>query len=320
MMDWTDKHCRFFHRQISAKAHLYTEMITAEAIIHGDQGHLLTHDSSENPLSLQLGGADPEKLYQATTIATAYNYDAFDLNIGCPSDRVQNARFGACLMLEPGLVADCLQAMQEAAPGKITVKCRIGVDEMDDDEQFNAFIAMVKSTGVTTVAVHARKAWLQGLSPKQNREIPPLNYPRVYRLKELHPDMSIIINGGIETLEEAEDHLSKVDGVMFGRAAYHTPYLLQGVDQKFYGSTKPPKTRHEIAEAMIPYIERHVKNGGRLHQITRHMLGLFHGQPGARLYRRILSTEAMRPNANVETFQAALNAIENKVLETETNL
>ena len=318
MMDWTDKHCRFFHRQISAKAHLYTEMITAEAIIHGEQDHLLRHDPTENPLSLQLGGSNPEKLHRATTIAQAYNYEAYDLNLGCPSDRVQNARFGACLMQEPKLVVECLQAMQEAAPGKITVKCRIGVDEMDDDEHFNTFIDKVKSSGVRTVAVHARKAWLQGLSPKQNREVPPLNYPRVYRLKERNPDMTIIINGGIESLEEAENHLTKVDGAMFGRAAYHTPYILHDVDQKFYGSQTPIRTRHEIANAMIPYMEQHIQNGGRLHQITRHMLGLFHDQPGARTYRRILSTEAMQPNIGIEVFQSAVNAIEYKAFEEAT--
>lgn len=319
MMDWTDRHCRYFHRQITKEALLYTEMVTAEAIVHGDQERLLSFDRQEHPLTLQLGGSDPETLHRAVTIAKAYNYDAYDLNLGCPSDRVQNARFGACLMQEPDLVAACLTAMQEAAKGQVTVKCRIGVDDMDDDAEFSAFIDRVKSTGVTTIAVHARKAWLQGLSPKENREVPALNYQRVYEVKQANPNLTLFINGGIETIKAAQDHLTQVDGVMIGRKAYQTPYILHEVDPTFYGCQAPTNSHQDIAEAMIPYIEKHVNKGGRLHQITRHMLGLYHGVPGARTYRRILSTEAMRSDAGVETFQAALKAIESEALVSESH-
>lgn len=309
MMEWTDRHCRYFHRKITSHARLYTEMVTADAIIHGDQDRLLAFSDAEQPLALQLGGSDPEKLYRASQIANDYGYSEQNLNVGCPSDRVQNGRFGACLMMEPEQVRDCMAALSEAANCEVTVKCRIGVDDMDDDEGLYNFIAIVKSAGVSTFIVHARKAWLQGLSPKQNREVPPLNYERVYRLKQEYPDLNIIINGGIETLAQAKIHLGQLDGVMVGRVAYQTPYLLAGVDQQIFGSEKTVKSRDEIASSMMPYIEQQLKLGTKLHQITRHMLGLYHGEYGARSFRRILSTHANKPGAGLEVYTEALNSL-----------
>lgn len=317
MMEWTDRHCRFFHRQLTSHARLYTEMVTADAIIHGDRNQLLAYNECEHPVALQLGGSDPEKLKQATIIAADYNYDEYNLNIGCPSDRVQSGRFGACLMQEPELVHDCVSAMQEATQKPVTVKCRIGVDDMDDDAGLEHFINIVRTAGTNTFIIHARKAWLKGLSPKQNREVPPLNYQRVYRLKQQFPELTIIINGGIETLSQTKQHLSHVDGVMMGRAAYQTPYILAELDQHIYEKSAGVKTRREIINAMIPYIEERLKEGTRLHQITRHMLGLFHGQPGARTYRRILSTKANQHGAGVDVLLEAVQASENAIRFSE---
>lgn len=309
MMEWTDRHCRYFHRQFTQKSLLYSEMITADAILHGDREHLLAYNVEEHPLSLQLGGSDPEKLQAAVKIANDYGYDEYNLNVGCPSNRVQNGRFGACLMQEPELVRACLEAMQSATNTKVTIKCRIGIDDMDDDTGLSHFVNTVKASGVQTFIIHARKAWLKGLSPKQNRQVPPLNYERVYQLKKQNPDLNIILNGGVETIEQTKHHLTKVDGVMMGRAAYHTPYVLSTIDQALFGASVDIKTRWQIAEQMLPYIEAELANGTRLHQITRHMLGLFHGEPGARTYRRILSSEGNRQNAGVEVFKSALTAM-----------
>lgn len=309
MMEWTDRHCRYFHRQFTQKSLLYSEMITADAILHGDKDHLLAYNVEEHPLSLQLGGSDPEKLQAAVKIANDYGYDEYNLNVGCPSNRVQNGRFGACLMQEPELVRACLEAMQSATNTKVTIKCRIGIDDMDDDTGLSHFVNTVKASGVQTFIIHARKAWLKGLSPKQNRQVPPLNYERVYQLKKQNPDLNIILNGGVETIEQTKHHLTKVDGVMMGRAAYHTPYVLSTIDQALFGASVDIKTRWQIAEQMLPYIEAELANGTRLHQITRHMLGLFHGEPGARTYRRILSSEGNRQNAGVEVYKSALTAM-----------
>jgi len=281
-------------------------MITADAILHGDQDYLLRHHVKEQPLALQLGGSDPEKLQQAVDVASPYGFDEINLNVGCPSDRVKTGKFGACLMKEPNLVRDCMLAIKEAARCEVSVKCRIGIDDMDDDEGLTRFVEIVKSVGVETFIIHARKAWLEGLSPKQNREVPPLNYQRVYDLKMAMPDLTIILNGGVETIEQAQMHLGKVDGVMMGRAAYNTPYVMSEVDVKLYGIDPVTKTREMIAEEMIGYIESELSQGTRLHQITRHMLGLFHAQSGARLFRRVLSTEGMRDGAGVDVYKLAL--------------
>lgn len=309
MMDWTDRHCRYFHRCLTHNAWLYTEMVTADAIIHGDRDRLLAHNKVESPLCLQLGGSEPEKLHAAIKLAMPYGFECFNLNVGCPSDRVQTGRFGACLMKEPDLVRDCLSAMQAATPGHISIKCRIGIDDMDDEEGLTRFVEIAKGSGVKTFIIHARKAWLKGLSPKQNRQVPPLNYQRVYQLKVAMPNLEVIINGGIETMEDAKIHLHHVDGVMIGRAAYHTPYQLSEMDKTFYESAKPEVSRMDVAEKMIPYIQSACEEGVRLHQITRHMLGLFHGCPGARAYRQILSSEAVKPGADETCFIKALAAI-----------
>ncbi|GJM01823.1 MAG: tRNA-dihydrouridine(20/20a) synthase [Rhodomicrobium sp.] len=309
MMEWTDRHCRYFHRQITSQALLYTEMVTAEAIIHGPRERLLSFSAAEHPVALQLGGSDAANLRQAVLIANEYGYDEINLNVGCPSDRVQNGRFGACLMQEPETVRSCMEAMAEVATSPVTVKCRIGVDDMDDEKGLANFIETVSKAGVATFIIHARKAWLKGLSPKENREIPPLNYERVYRMKAERPDLTIILNGGVETVEAGLAHLDYVDGVMIGRAAYQNPACLSLVDAKIFGSATPPKTELEIAEAMRPYIEDELEKDTRLHHITRHMLGLFHGQPGARSYRRILSEQANQDGAGLEVFNKALNAI-----------
>jgi len=309
MMDWTDRHCRHFHRVLTRHALLYTEMITAEAVIHGDRQKLLGFSPEEHPVALQLGGSDPKRLAMAARIGADFGYDEINLNVGCPSDRVQEGRFGACLMAEPALVAACIAAMRAACDVPVTVKCRIGIDDQDSEADLERFIATVAEAGCTQFVVHARKAWLQGLSPKENRDIPPLDYDRVYRLKAAHPELTIIINGGIGSLDEAASHLERVDGVMLGRAAYHTPYLLAGIDQRFFGSGDPPVTRGEVIERLIPYIERHLAAGGRLHAVTRHVLGLFHGEPGARIFRRHLSGTSLRDSAGLEPLQRALAAV-----------
>lgn len=310
MMEWTDRHCRMFHRQITRHALLYTEMVNAEAIIHGPRDRLLSYSEAEHPIALQLGGSEPEALGEATRIAADYGYDEINLNVGCPSDRVQKGRFGACLMREPETVRASMEAIAAAAAtAEVSVKCRIGVDDMDDEAGLSEFIDHVARSGVKMFIIHARKAWLKGLSPKQNREIPPLNYERVYRMKAARPDLTIILNGGVETIEQAKAHLEMVDGVMIGRAAYQTPMVLSDVDDRIFGAKKEGKTAHQIAEAMQPYIEAELSKGTRLHHITRHMLGLFHGQPGARQFRRILSEEANRDGADLSTYQSALTAL-----------
>lgn len=306
MMDWTDRHDRYLLRLLSRHALLYSEMVTADAVIHGDRERLLGFDAAEHPVALQLGGADPERLAEAARIGADWGYDEINLNVGCPSDRVQSGRFGACLMAEPDTVAASVAAMRAAVAVPVTVKCRLGIDDHDDYGFLRGFIDRVMAAGCETVVVHARIAVLAGLSPKENREIPPLHYDRVYRLKQELPELEVIINGGIPDLDAAEAHLAHVDGVMLGRAAYHDPYLLSGVDARLFADRHPVPTRHEIAEAMLPYIAARLAEGARLHNITRHMLGLFQGRPGARAWRRYLSENAPRRGAGPEVVRAAL--------------
>lgn len=308
MMDWTDRHCRFIHRLLSPHARLYTEMVTAAAIIHGDRARLLDFSAAEHPLALQLGGSDPSQLALATDIGIEWGYDEINLNVGCPSDRVQSGRFGACLMLEPQLVADCVTAMREQAAGRVpvTVKCRVGVDEHDSEEHLLEFVDAVRAAGCKHFIVHARKAWLQGLSPRQNREIPPLQHERVHRLKSAFPELEIIINGGIGSDAEVVGHLRHVDGVMLGRMAYHEPYRLAELDHLLHGTILPD--RDAVVGQMRPYVEQHLAAGGRLQHIARHMLGLFQGLPGARAWRRHISENAHRPNADFQVLADALTA------------
>lgn len=305
MLDWTDRHCRYFHRLMTKNTLLYTEMVTTGAIIHSKSDHLAFNEE-EHPISLQLGGSNPVDLAICAKKAGERGYDEINLNVGCPSDRVQSGKFGACLMAEPELVADCVKAMQDVTDIPITVKTRIGIDEQDSYEFLQAFIETVAATGCTDFTLHARKAWLTGLSPKENREIPELNYQRVYDIKKNYPSLSIGINGGVKTLAETQVHLTKLDGVMMGREAYHNPYLLNQVDELIYGAEASTKSRHDIAELMLPYIERHLSNGGSLTHIYRHMLGLFLGQPGARAWKRYLSEQGHKKGAGVETVEAAL--------------
>lgn len=306
MMDWTDRHCRFFHRLLTRRALLYTEMVTAEAVVHGKREHLLGFSDEEQPLALQLGGSDPSKLAQAARIGAAFGYSEINLNVGCPSDRVQEGRFGACLMAEPELVARCVGAMQSTVPIPVTVKCRIGIDDQDSERDFQRFIDVVADAGCRVFIVHARKAWLSGLSPKENREVPPLDYGRVYRLKAARPELCIVINGGIGSLDEAQAHVLSVDGVMVGRAAYQTPFLLAGVDRAIYGGTEEKRERAEVLEALLPYAAAHLKRGGRLNNVTRHILGLYHGMPGARAFRRHLSEQASGEAAGIEVLEGAM--------------
>ena len=306
MMDWTDRHCRAFHRVLSRRTLLYTEMVTAAAIRHGDRARLLDYDAAEHPVALQLGGSEPTELAEATRIAAAWGYDEINLNVGCPSDRVQSGCFGAVLMFEPERVAACVAAMQEASPVEVTVKCRLGVDDQRPEETLPAFLETLVATGLRRVTIHARKAWLQGLSPKENREIPPLDYGLVLAMKRAFPALDISINGGITDLEQAEALLAQgLDGVMIGRAAYHEPALLLEADTRLW-SDRRRLTALEAVEVFRPYIAAHLAAGGRLHQVTRHMLGLFHGAPGARGWRRLLSEGAARPGAGLETLDAAL--------------
>ena len=313
MMDWTDRHCRMFHRQLTSRALLYTEMVTALAIRHGDRQRLLGFGEAEHPVALQIGGSEPKLLAEAAKWGADFGYCEINLNVGCPSDRVQNGRFGACLMAEPELVRDCVGAMRQAVAVPITVKCRIGIDDQDEEEDFTRFIETVMQAGVTTFIVHARKAWLKGLSPKENREVPPLNYGRVYRLKQRHPDLTIIINGGIETLDQAEAHLAHVDGVMLGRAAYNTPWLLHAVDSRIYGEAVTKMSPLDTVERMKPYVAEQLARGVWLQNITRHMLGLFHGLPGGRLWRRLLSEEASRPGAGLDVLDRAAEQVASRV-------
>jgi tRNA-dihydrouridine synthase A len=310
MMDWTDRHCRFFHRQLSARALLYTEMVTAEAVLRGDRERLLGFSTQELPVALQLGGSDPVRLAEAAAIGEGFGYREINLNVGCPSDRVQEGRFGACLMAEPELVARCVAAMRGAVRVPVTVKCRIGIDDQDSEVDLERFISTVSGAGCGTFIVHARKAWLSGLSPKENREIPPLDYGRVYRLKAAHPELEIILNGGIASLGEAETHLRHVDGVALGRAAYQNPYLLAEVDSRLFGDACTPRSRREVLERLIPYAEEHLRRGGRLNNIARHILGLYHGRPRARSFRRILAEHAPRQGAGSEVLRSAMRVVE----------
>lgn len=317
MMDWTDRHCRYFHRRLSPHARLYTEMVTAAALVRGERAHLLAYNPEEHPVALQLGGADPVELAQASRHGEQAGYDEINLNVGCPSDRVQSGRFGACLMREPELVADCVRAVREAVADSgrdvpVTVKCRIGVDDQDDDADLFAFAARMIDAGVEVLIVHARKAWLQGLSPKQNREIPPLNYPRVYRLKQEFPELRVIINGGIDGLPAVEEHLRHVDGVMLGRLAYHDPYALARIDAALHGGAPP--TREAVLRSMRPYVEAECARGVRLASITRHVLGLYHGEAGGKVFRRVLSERARAEGAGWEAVAAALAQVEGRTM------
>jgi tRNA-dihydrouridine synthase A len=309
MMDWTDRHCRAFHRTLTKKALLYTEMVTADAVLHGPRDRLLGFGAGEHPVALQLGGSDPDKLAAATRIAVEFGYDEINLNVGCPSDRVQSGRFGACLMREPELVADCLTAMREACAVPVTVKHRLGVDEQDPETTLFGFVETLAAAGTRVFIVHARKAWLKGLSPKDNRERPPLDHALVRRLKAARPDLEIILNGGLDTLETALAERGALDGVMLGRAAYHDPGLLGSVDRLFHGAATPDVSPFAAARAHRPYLVEKLAEGVPLHAMTRHMLGLFQGRPGARAWRRTLG-ERSRDGAGVEIFDAALAAIE----------
>ena len=306
MMEWTDRHCRFFHRLLSRRARIYTEMITTAAVIHGDRARLLAYHPAEHPVALQLGGCDPKELAQCVRIAADLGYDEINLNVGCPSDRVQQGRFGACLMAEPRLVADCVAAMKASAQIAVTVKCRIGIDSHDGEEDLDEFTRAVLQSKVDALIVHARKAWLTGLSPRENREIPPLDYERVYRLKAAHPRLAIVLNGGVTDLVQAASHLARVDGVMMGRAAYQEPWRLLDVDPVLFGVPAQFVSAQAVAQALIPYIERELARGTRLNAITRHVLGLFRGVPGARAFRRHLATEAIKPGAGIATLRDAL--------------
>jgi tRNA-dihydrouridine synthase A len=306
MMDWTDRHCRFFHRLLTRRALIYTEMLTTGAVLRGDRERLLGFDPSEHPVALQLGGSDPAALAQSARVGEDFGYDEINLNVGCPSDRVQEGRFGACLMAEPTLVADSVAAMKAVVAVPVTVKCRLGIDEQDPEQSLFAFAAAMESAGADALIVHARKAWLKGLSPRENRDVPPLDYEIVHRLKAAHPDFEIILNGGIVSLEQAAVQLAHVDGVMMGRAAYQEPWRLLAIDPVLFGENAAFTCAREAALALIPYIERELSQGTRLHAITRHVLGLFRSVPGARAFRRHLATEAVKAGASASVMAAAL--------------
>ncbi len=306
MLDWTDRHCRYFHRLLSKHALLYTEMVTTGALIHGDKHRFLQFNASENPVAFQLGGSNPKDLAVCAKMVEEYGYDEINLNVGCPSDRVQNGSFGACLMAEPALVAECIAAMSQVVSIPVTVKSRIGIDDKDSYEELVQFIGTIADTGCKTFIVHARKAWLKGLSPKQNREVPPLDYERVYQLKRDFPGLEIIINGGITTLEQAALMLDQVDGVMVGREAYQNPYILAGVDNLLYGDIKEKVSRQEIVQTLIPYIQEQLRLGLRLNNVSRHILGLFHGEPGARGWRRYISENVSKAGADETVILRAL--------------
>jgi tRNA-dihydrouridine synthase A len=320
MMEWTDRHCRFFHRLLTRRALLYTEMLTIGAVLHGDRARLLRYDAAEHPLALQLGGSDPRALATCARIGADLGFDEINLNAGCPSDRVQDGRFGACLMAEPSLVGDAVAAMKAAVSVPVTVKCRIGIDEQDPEEALEVFACSVEQAGVDALIVHARKAWLKGLSPKENREIPPLDYGRVYRLKNAHPRLPIVLNGGVASVEEAITHLAHVDGVMIGRSAYQEPWRLLAVDPLVFGEEPRFATPKKAAMTLIPYIERELARGTRLHGITRHLHGLFRGVPGARAFRRYLAGAATSPQAGAEHLSAALSLVADGVLDSEREL
>jgi tRNA-dihydrouridine synthase A len=306
MMEWTDRHCRFFDRLLTRRARLYTEMITTGAVLHGDRARLLTIDPAEHPVALQLGGCDPHQLAQCAAIGADLGYDEINLNVGCPSDRVQEGRFGACLMREPRLVGDCIAAMRAKVDVPVTVKCRLGIDDQDPEQALETFACAMEEAGVAALIVHARKAWLAGLSPRENREVPPLDYDRVYRLKAAHPELVVVLNGGIADLDEAAAHLDRIDGVMMGRAAYQEPFRLIDVDRVLFTQNATFASTYAAAQALIPYIERELAHGTRLAAITRHVLGLFRGVPGARSFRRHLAIEAVKPGAGVCVFRLAL--------------
>ncbi|HKP79428.1 MAG TPA: tRNA dihydrouridine(20/20a) synthase DusA [Phenylobacterium sp.] len=308
MMDWTDRHCRVLHRMLTRRSLLYTEMLTTGAVLHGDRARLLAFSDVEHPVALQLGGSEPAELAEAARIGEAEGYDEINLNVGCPSDRVQSGRFGACLMREPELVADAMAAMAAAVKVPVTVKCRIGVDEQDPEESLFRLVELSAQAGVKLFVVHARKALLKGLSPKENRDVPPLNHPLVWRLKRERPDLTIVINGGIASLDEAQAHLKHVDGVMLGRAAYHTPAILAEADARIFGEGGPVDP-YAAVEAYKDYVASELSRGAHLAAMTRHMLGLFHGRPGARAWRRILTVEAVKPGASLEVIDRALAAL-----------
>ncbi|MGR5527038.1 tRNA dihydrouridine(20/20a) synthase DusA [Vibrio maritimus] len=309
MLDWTDRHCRYFHRLLSSQTLLYTEMVTTGAIIHG-KGDFLAYNEEEHPVALQLGGSNPADLATCAKLAAERGYDEVNLNVGCPSDRVQNGRFGACLMAEPDLVAECVAAMREVADIPVTVKTRIGIDDQDSYEFLTKFVSTVSEKGgVDQFTIHARKAWLSGLSPKENREIPPLDYPRAYQIKKDFPHLNVAVNGGVKTLEESLEHLQHLDGVMIGREAYQNPYILAQIDQLIFGLDTPVKKRKQVVEEMYPYIERQLSNGSYLGHISRHMIGLFQAMPGARQWRRYISENAHKKGAGIEVLETALAKI-----------
>ncbi|EDL52586.1 NifR3/Smm1 family protein [Vibrio mediterranei AK1] len=309
MLDWTDRHCRYFHRLLSSQTLLYTEMVTTGAIIHG-KGDFLAYNEEEHPVALQLGGSNPADLATCAKLAAERGYDEINLNVGCPSDRVQNGRFGACLMAEPELVAECVAAMKEVVDVPVTVKTRIGIDDQDSYEFLTRFVSLVsEKAGCEQFTIHARKAWLSGLSPKENREIPPLDYPRAYQIKKDFPHLQIAVNGGVKTLEESLEHLKHLDGVMIGREAYQNPYILAQVDQLIFGLDTPVKKRKQVVEEMYPYIERQLANGSYLGHISRHMIGLFQAMPGARQWRRYISENAHKKGAGIEVLETALAKI-----------
>lgn len=309
MMDWTDRHARYFLRLISKQTLLYSEMVTTGAVLNGDREKLLGYDKSEHPIALQLGGSAPKDLAECAKIGEDYAYDEINLNVGCPSDRVQSGRIGACLMAEPQLVSECLAAMQNAVSVPVTIKHRIGIDDLDSYERLHNFVTVVSGSGCKNFIVHARKAILSGLSPKQNREIPPLIYDRVYQLKSDFPQLEIILNGGIRSIEDSLKHLKYVDGVMIGREAYNNPYMLALADGELFNSKQSSLSRIEVVEALMPYIKDYLSTGGKLQRVTRHILGLFHAQPNGKLWRRYLSENATKPDANIEVVQAALELI-----------
>ncbi|MGB3445079.1 MAG: tRNA dihydrouridine(20/20a) synthase DusA [Xanthobacteraceae bacterium] len=312
MMDWTDRHCRLFHRLLTRRARLYTEMVTTGAVIHGDRARLLGFDASEHPVALQLGGSNAADLATAARIGEDFGYDEINLNVGCPSDRVKEGRFGACLMAEPDLVADGVAAMKRAVRIPVTVKCRIGIDDQDPELALDRLAHAVVAAGADLLIVHARKAWLNGLSPKENRDIPPLDYDRVYRLKAAMPQVPIVINGGIVSLDEAKRHLDHVDGVMLGRAAYQDPWRLLAVDSEIFGAASPHDDMIAALEAMMPYIAEQLAHGTRLHAITRHFVGAFHGIPGARAFRRHLSVHGVKPGAGLDVLRDALALVQSR--------
>jgi tRNA-dihydrouridine synthase A len=314
MMDWTDRHCRVFHRLMTRRARLYTEMLTTGAILHGDRARLLGFDESEHPVALQLGGSDPRDLATSAKIGQDFGYDEINLNVGCPSDRVKDGRFGACLMAEPALVAAGVEAMKRAVKIPVTVKCRIGIDDQDPELALDALARGVIAAGSDALIVHARKAWLNGLSPRENRDIPPLDYDRVYRLKQALPEVPVIINGGIAGVVEAKHHLAHVDGVMLGRAAYQEPWRLLSIDSDIFGEPAPFATMKDVLDAMMAYIERELAKGTRLHSITRHFVGAFHGVPGARAFRRHLAENGVKPGAGIKVLRDAIALVDERAV------